>query len=265
MRIWTVDAFADKLFSGNPAAVCVVELFPADAFMQSVATEMNLSETAFVVRLAGNYFHVRWFTPAVEVRLCGHATLASAHILWQEKFANAKDPIRFESLSGPLTVTKEIDGKMMTLNLPAQPALEPFESVELTQALGTKPLFVGRAYDDCLVEVESEPVLRGLTPDMQILRKFNCRGIIVTARSGGGQYDFVSRFFAPREGVLEDPVTGSAHCKLAPYWAKKLGKLDFIAYQASPRGGILHVRLQQDRVLIAGTAITVLTGDISVP
>jgi PhzF family phenazine biosynthesis protein len=258
MKFCTVDAFTDRLFHGNPAAVCVVETFPDDELMQNIATEVNLSETAFVMPRYDNHYEIRWFTPVTEVSLCGHATLAAAHVLWTEMEIAINDEIFFESKSGILRAKKG-DGDI-TLDMPAQ-FTEPTSVPDgLVEALGVSPVFVGKAHDDCLVELHTVEEVINLQPDLALLANVDCRGIIVTADSDGGDYDFVSRFFAPRVGVPEDPVTGSAHCKLAPYWSERLGKNEFIAYQASKRGGRLTVRHEGERVHLTGNAVTAFSG-----
>jgi len=231
--------------------------------MQHVAAEMNLAETAFLLPRDDGY-SLRWFTPAVEVDLCGHATLASAHALWQEGLLAAGETARFHTRSGLLTATRE--GDLIELDFPATPNQPNDAAPGLLDALGiANPRYVGKNKFDYLIEVDSEEELRGLSPDHGRLRKIPVRGVIVTTRGANGKYDFVSRFFAPGSGIDEDPVTGSAHCALAPYWAAKLGKNDFSAYQASPRGGELRVRLAGDRVKLAGRAITVLRGELVEP
>jgi len=229
--------------------------------MQHVAAEMNLAETAFLLR-DGSDYSLRWFTPVVEVDLCGHATLASAHALWEEQLLPASETARFRTRSGFLTASR--DGDRIELDFPATPNEAADAPAGLLESLGVaNPKYVGRNKFDYLVEVGSEDELRALSPDHASLRKIKARGVIVTTR--GSSYDFVSRFFAPGAGVDEDPVTGSAHCALAPYWAAKLGKNDFLAYQASPRGGELRIRLVGDRVKLAGHAVTVLRGELVAP
>ncbi len=257
--IYQVDAFADKPFSGNPAAVC---LLPAPAgvdWMQAVAREMNLSETAFLVR-GEDGFDLRWFTPAAEVALCGHATLASAHILWETSVLPRPVQARFHTLSGLLTA--EQHGSWIELDFPAK--LE--ETVEpppgLAKALGVTPKYIGRNAFDYLVEVDNELTVRLLKPDFGQLLQLDVRGVIVTARADSPDFDFVSRFFAPSVGVNEDPVTGSAHCCLAPFWGARLGKSEMTAFQASARGGVVRVRLADERVMISGQAVTVLRGEL---
>jgi PhzF family phenazine biosynthesis protein len=259
IRITQVDAFTDRPFAGNPAAVCIVDAATDAAWMQRVAREMNLSETAFLHPEADGY-RLRWFTPAVEVDLCGHATLASAHVLWEEGHLEPGQSARFHTRSGLLTADRAADGIWM--DFPAAPP-SPAETLpELEQALGAPPVYVGRSRFDTLVEVESEDVVRALRPDIAALRNIPARGVIVTARSESPEFDFVSRFFAPAVGVDEDPVTGSAHCVLAPYWAERLERDDLTGYQASDRGGVVRVRLRGDRVLLGGQAVTVLRGEL---
>jgi PhzF family phenazine biosynthesis protein len=257
LPIVQVDAFTAKAFAGNPAAVCVLPS-PRDAiWMQNVALEMNLSETAFLVRQSDG-FNLRWFTPSVEVDLCGHATLASAHALWEDGHLKPNEQARFHTRSGLLTADRR--GEWIEMDFPAK-AEEPAEPpARLGEALGAMLKYVGRNKFDYIVELESESALKGLKPNFQLLAEIPVRGVIVTARSDNGGFDFVSRFFAPGSGINEDPVTGSAHCCLAPFWAARLGKTEFMAYQASPRGGVVRARLKDDRVLLGGQAVTVMRG-----
>jgi PhzF family phenazine biosynthesis protein len=258
--IYQVDAFTSMPFRGNPAGVCILPS-PADpAWMQSVAAEMNLAETAFLVPQADG-FNLRWFTPAVEVKLCGHATLASAHILWQTGTLPSDQQARFHTLSGLLTADQGADG-WITLNFPVtlEHPVEP--PADLLPALGVTASYVGKNEFDYLVEVDSEAAVRATQPEFTRLGKIPARGIIVTARSTTPGADFVSRFFAPAAGINEDPVTGSAHCCLAPYWAAKLGKDTLIGRQISARGGIVKTQLANDRVLLSGQAITTLRCDL---
>ena len=262
LPIVQVDAFTDRPFAGNPAAVCLLPA-PADArWMQDVAREMNLSETAFLVRQSDG-FDLRWFTPAVEVDLCGHATLASAHVLWGDGHLAPETEARFHTRSGLLTADRR--GDWIELDFPATRAEPAAAPAGLTAAVGVTPRFVGRSRFDYLLEVDGEDVVRGCKPDFGALARVDARGVIVTSRAAasGGGYDFVSRFFAPRAGVDEDPVTGSAHCALAPYWTPKLGRPELVGYQASGRGGTVRVRLQGDRVILGGQAVTVLRGDLT--
>jgi len=259
LSIIQADAFTNKPFAGNPAAVCVLPAPRDDAWMQKVAVEMNLSETAFLVR-EGDRFHLRWFTPAVEVSLCGHATLASAHVLWECGHLKPGEQARFRTLSGILTADQR--GDWIEMDFPVK-ADEPAEAPpHLSEALGTELKYVGKNNLDYIAEVESEAVVRGLKPNHTLLSELGVRGVIVTARAETGDFDFVSRFFAPGSGINEDPVTGSAHCCLGPFWAKRLGKTEFLAYQASARGGVVHVRLEGDRVILGGQAVTVLRGEL---
>jgi PhzF family phenazine biosynthesis protein len=259
LRIVQVDAFTNTPFSGNPAAVCVLP-GPAEAkWMQAVAAEMNLSETAFLHR-EGAGFRLRWFTPTVEVDLCGHATLASAHVLWEDGHLPRGERARFASKSGPLTA--DARGEFIELDFPASPTSPTHAPNDLTEGLGVAFMFVGTTPFDYLVEVGSEEIVRAIRPDMTALARIETRGVIVTARATTPGYDFVSRFFGPQSGVPEDPVTGSAHCALGPYWQSKLGKDVFRAHQASPRGGEVRVTVAGDRVKLAGQAVTVLRGEL---
>jgi PhzF family phenazine biosynthesis protein len=261
MLLLQIDAFTDTPFRGNPAAVCFLDRERDAEWMQHVAAEMNLAETAFLLRRDDGAYSLRWFTPAVEVDLCGHATLASAHALWQEQMLPPDEALRFHTRSGLLTAKRE--GDLIELDLPATPNTPDDPPPALLGSLGiSDPKYVGRNKFDYLIEVGSEDELRALSPDHAALRTLKVRGAIVTARGKNGKYDFVSRFFAPGSGIDEDPVTGSAHCALAPYWAAKLGKQEFRAYQASPRGGELRVRLDGDRVKLAGNAVTVFRGEL---
>ena len=261
LKIVQVDAFADRPFSGNPAAVCVMPAARDESWMQDVASEMNLSETAFLHPENGGY-RLRWFTPAVEVALCGHATLASAHVLWEDGLLPRDREARFQTKSGLLTATAR--GDWIELDFPATlPTAAPAPE-GLTAALGggARPRWVGRSRFDYLVELESEAAVRGLTPDLTALQRVEARGVMITSRATTPSYDFVSRFFAPRSGVPEDPVTGSAHCALAPFWSERLGRTTMTAYQASARGGVIRVRVSGDRVVLGGQAVTVLRGEL---
>jgi PhzF family phenazine biosynthesis protein len=254
-----VDAFTDRPFRGNPAAVCLLEAARSAEWMQTVAMEMNLSETAFLVPRAGDW-DLRWFTPAVEVDLCGHATLAGAHALWETGRLQAGAPARFHTKSGLLTCIRR--DAWIEMDFPATAEEEAEAPEGMADALGLAPEYVGRSAFDYVVEADSEETVRGLRPDHTRLKSLPARGIIVTSRASGGEFDFVSRFFAPGSGIDEDPVTGSAHCALGPFWAKRLGKADFLAYQASARGGVVKVRVEGDRVLLGGQAVTVMRGEL---
>ena len=259
LRITQVDAFTDTPFAGNPAAVCLLPAPRDEGWMQSVAREMNLSETAFLVRQVDGYA-LRWFTPAVEVALCGHATLASAHVLWEDGHLPSAQQARFHTKSGLLTGDRA--GEWIELDFPAKRE-EPAPAPDgLAEALGAAPKYVGRNQFDYLVEVDGEATVRSLEPDHAALAALPVRGVIVTSRAESRGYDFVSRFFAPGSGVPEDPVTGSAHCALGPFWQSRLGKSDFVAYQASPRGGVVRVRVAGERVKLGGKAVTVLRGEL---
>ncbi|HYN07761.1 MAG TPA: PhzF family phenazine biosynthesis protein [Vicinamibacterales bacterium] len=259
LTVIQVDAFTSQPFEGNPAAVCVLPA-PRDAvWMQNVAREMNLSETAFLVRRDSG-FDLRWFTPAVEVDLCGHATLASAHALWEGGHLPAGDVANFHTKSGLLTARKLDD--WIELNFPATPA-SPVPAPEgLAAALGVSPRFVGKSRFDYLVEVENEAIVRNLRPDFSRLRELPVRGVMVTSAATTPGLDFVSRFFAPGSGIDEDPVTGSAHCCLTPFWSARLGKTSLVARQVSSRGGTMRVTLDGDRVRLAGQAVTVMRGEL---
>jgi PhzF family phenazine biosynthesis protein len=258
-RIVQVDAFTAEAFRGNPAAVCVLDEARDAAWMQRVAAEMNLAETAFL-EPRGDGFGLRWFTPAVEVDLCGHATLASAHVLWESGRLRSSESARFHTKSGLLTAERR--GDWIELDFPATPEEECAAPTGLAVGLGAEPRYVGRSKFDYLVELDSEDAVARLRPDSARLAAIPTRGVIVTARSARPDFDFVSRFFAPAVGIDEDPVTGSAHCCLAPFWSRRLRKEDFLARQISARGGVLKVCLAGDRVLLAGQAVTVLRGDL---
>jgi PhzF family phenazine biosynthesis protein len=261
LPLWIVDAFTDRPFAGNPAAVCPLDRPADDGWMQQVAAEMNLSETAFLLPEADG-FRLRWFTPAVEVDLCGHATLASAHVLWESGRLSPDTPARFHTRSGLLTSTR--DGEAIVLDFPAEPAQPCDPPPGLAEALGIAPVSVGRNRMDYLAVYDTAEAVRSLRPDFARLATVPVRGVIVTAPASDGRHDFVSRFFAPASGVAEDPVTGSAHCCLGPYWATKLGKADLIGYQVSRRGGVVRVGVRGERVRLSGRAVTVLRGELAV-
>lgn len=261
--LYQVDAFTDQAFAGNPAGVCVLEKAADEAWMQAVAMEMNLSETAFVLRRSDGDFDLRWFTPAAEVALCGHATLATSHILYQTGTLKHNETARYRTQSGLLLAY--LSHGLIELDFPSTPPEDCSAPDGLLRALGLESsVYLGRSRFDYLVEAASERAVRELTPDIAQLRSLAVRGVMVTAKSASMDADFVSRFFAPAVGVDEDPVTGSAHCALTPYWAAKLGKVELTAYQASARGGRLRCTLAGDRVKLAGQAITVLRGELSV-
>jgi PhzF family phenazine biosynthesis protein len=259
--IFQVDAFTEEPFKGNPAGVCLLR-DPAEAsWMQSVAAEMNLAETAFPCP-EGDGFQLRWFTPKVEVKLCGHATLATAHILWEQGILPEGSEARFQTLSGLLTARRY--GRLVELDFPARPPQPgpPVWAEAVVGALGIKPVSIAMSAEDILFEAADEEAVRSVEPDFATLSSLPARGVIVTSRSSGRDFDFVSRFFAPAVGIDEDPVTGSSHTVLVPYWAAKLGKRSFTAYQASARGGILRLKFEGDRVKIAGNAVTVIRGEL---
>lgn len=259
--VMQVDAFTDTPFSGNPAAVVVMLQPKPDAWMQAIAREMNVSETAFV-HMQVSDIKLRWFTPTVEVDLCGHATLASAHVLWEMGILQKHEQARFSTLSGVLTADR-VDGNWIELDFPARYQQPYYDDRGLADILGVTPVYVGHYKDDFLIEVESEEIVRSLAPDHARLKLSGARGVMVTsyATSTPG-FDFVSRFFGPGSGIEEDPVTGSAHCVLGPYWQWRLGGNDFTAYQASARGGVVKVRVEGERVKLIGQAVTVMRGEL---
>ena len=260
IRFAQIDAFTSEPFSGNPAAVCVMSEARGDQWMQQVAQEMNLSETAFLVRRSDGAYDLRWFTPSVEVALCGHATLASAHALWEGGHLPAEETARFQTKSGLLTAVKS--GDWIELDFPATPAAPADPPAGLVEALGATPRYVGKSRFDYVIELESEAAVTGLQPDFARLRTLPVRGVMVTSRASTAGWDFVTRFFAPGSGIDEDPVTGSAHCCLMPYWSEKLGLTELVARQVSPRGGTLRLALHGDRVKLRGQAVTIVTGEL---
>jgi PhzF family phenazine biosynthesis protein len=259
LPIFQVDSFTSKPFKGNPAGVCLLNEQMSESWMQNVASEMNLSETAFLLEQKDG-FNLRWFTPAVEVDLCGHATLASAHVLWEERILKPEDTARFFSRSGPLYARRK--GSWIELDFPSDPPKPADEPDGLSGVLGARPIHVERCGLGYLLELGSEDELVGLKPDFSRLNQITDCAIIVTCRDVSGKYDFLSRFFAPTFGIDEDPVTGAAHCALAPYWAAKLGKKEMTGYQASARGGVVRVKPEGERVYLSGEAVTVLQGSL---
>lgn len=254
--LYWVDAFTDRIFHGNPAAVVPLEKWLPEEVMQRIAFENGLAETAFFVRTGSDRFHLRWFTPALEIDLCGHATLATAHVVFTE-LGPAGELVIFDSCSGPLPVARR-DG-LIELDFPARPAPPAPAPPALVAGLRATPRFVAKARDYlCVFDTEAE--VRALQPDFPVLNQLEVIGIIATAP--GRDCDFVSRFFAPRAGINEDPVTGSAHCNLVPYWAERLGKTTLHARQVSTRGGELFCALRGDRVGLAGRAVLYLRGEI---
>ena len=260
-EIYQIDSFADQPFTGNPAAVCLLEKFPSDLWMQSFAAEMNLSETAFVCP-SDNGFQLRWFTPTTEVDLCGHATLAAAHALWESGRLPVNEMARFQTLSGDLQA--EFRDGQIELDFPAEPPIPQQSFAELLACLSHSPISIAKNRMDYLVELSNELEVEEIEINLDQLAKIPTRGLIVTAHSKNPEYHFVSRFFAPSVGVDEDPVTGSAHCCLAPYWADKLGLKCMNAYQSSARGGKLSLRLTNNRVILGGTAQTIFKGELTI-
>lgn len=259
-KLYTVDAFTDEPYRGNPAAVCMLDEYPAVSWMQRLAAEMNLSETAFLVH-NGDHFGLRWFTPGEEVDLCGHATLAAAHVLWEQGICSKGESIDFETKSGRLSAS--MHHGWIQLDFPAEPPVHVPPPDALNRALGIAPEQVLQNRMDLLAVLESERTVRAMQPDLELVSTLPVRGVIVTAPSANDSYDFVSRFFAPRVGVPEDPVTGSAHCALAPYWSERLGRNELIGHQISARGGVVQTKLEGDRVLLSGKAVSMYEATLS--
>lgn len=258
-NLFQVDSFTDRFFAGNPAGVCILSEPQTDSWMTALAREMNLSETAFFWPDSPGY-RLRWFTPKVEVTLCGHATLAAAHILWEQGLARRDQKLTFKTLSGILTASMEGDS-WIALDFPANLVVPVETPSMLLKALGMgEAAFVGRYRNSYLVEAVNEAEVRKILPNYDALLQVDMRSVAVTAKASSPPFDFVSRYFAPAVGVNEDPVTGSAHCALATYWASRLGKTEMLAYQASARGGVMRVRLQGERVILIGQAVTVFEG-----
>jgi predicted PhzF superfamily epimerase YddE/YHI9 len=259
VALFHVDAFASEPFTGNPAAVCLLDAPADEQWMQAVAAEMNLSETAFVVPRADGEFDLRWFTPTVEAELCGHATLATAHALWETGTLGPDDEARFHTrFRGALSARRR--GHEIELDFPADPLVPVEPDPALAAALGAEPIGTSRGEIGWFVELSDERTVRRLAPDLRALTGFGT--VVVTARADTGAYDFVSRFFLPGYGIPEDPVTGSAHCALGPFWASRLGREELRGYQASARGGFVNVRVEGDRVRLGGEAVTVLRGEL---
>ena len=265
--IFTVDAFTSEPFRGNPASVCLPDAPKSDAWMQGVAAEMNHAETAFL-----HQGRLRWFTPKVEVDLCGHATLATAHVLWETGRLGPRDAAKFETRSGTLTAGRKSGGggpgdeREIELDFPSMPAQRAEAPPGLIESLGVKPLFVGRNRFDWFVEVASEAEVRAASPDFARLKAIPARGVMLTSLASPANaksFDFVSRFFAPAAGIDEDPVTGSAHCCLAPFWCERLRRDELLGFQASARGGFVRVKQAGERVLLGGRAVTVLRGELA--
>ena len=261
MTITTVDAFADRPFTGNPAAVCVLDSPAPESWMQALAREMNLSETAFLVS-ADDAWGLRWFTPEVEIDLCGHATLASAHVLYESGRLTTSEPAQFDTRSGRLTVRPS--GDTYVMDFPATPPTASPLPDGFEKAFGVAPVWSGRSRFDVFAVLENETAVRGLDPDHAAVARLGARGVIVTAQADSSSgVDVVSRFFAPGSGVPEDPVTGSAHCAIGPYWAEALGRDAVSCYQASARGGRVGVRIRGDRVDLTGRAVTVYHAEVA--
>lgn len=260
MKIYSVDSFTDKLFSGNPAGVCILEEDLPESTMLSIASEMNLSETAFVKKI-DDEFKLKWFTPQVEVNLCGHATLATSHILWEQGILSPGEEAKFHTLSGLLTVTN--DNGEYEMNFPAYNVIDVSKNEKLSEALGANPVNFAEAEYHYICEYENEEQIRNISPSFETLMGLEKFGTIITAPSSGNGFDFVSRFFAPSKGINEDPVTGSAHCSLGPYWKNKTGRDNFNAFQASQRGGTVKIKIKDGRVFLKGKAVTFLRGELS--
>lgn len=261
--LFQVDSFTDQSFAGNPAGVCILPEPQTGAWMTALAREMNLSETAFLWPEEPGY-RLRWFTPRVEVTLCGHATLAAAHTLWEQGLVQRNQKVVFKTLSGTLTAAMESD-HWIALDFPAHQVVQSEAPPMLLKALGLGDVpFVGRYRNSYLVEAANEAEVREVFPNFDALLQVDCRSVVVTAKASSPPFDFVSRYFAPAVGVNEDPVTGSAHCALAPYWESRLHKPEMLAYQASARGGVLRVRPQGERVILLGQAVTIFVGQLKV-
>jgi PhzF family phenazine biosynthesis protein len=257
--LYQIDAFTAVPYRGNPAAVCLLPSPASEDWMQAVAAEMNLSETAFLVP-DGDDFQLRWFTPVTEVDLCGHATLASAHALWSFSHLPTHQPARFQTRSGLLTARRADD--LIELDFPATPPVPAEPPAGLAEALGVSPVEVGRSRFDYVIQLATAEEVMAAQPDFAGLAQVETRGVCITAPGNDG-FDIISRFFAPAAGIDEDPVTGSVHCSLGPWWAGRLGKRELLAFQASKRGGIVRVRLADDRVILSGHAVTVFSGAIT--
>lgn len=256
--IYIVDAFTDRPFRGNPAGVCVLDASMPDELRQQIAMEMNHAETAFLSKLGDGNYDLRWFTPTTEVKMCGHATLASAHILWST--GREAGPLRFQTKSGEMRANRE--DKLIVLDFPAEFTTPVKDRTGFNKALGIEAKYVGDNWMYWLVELDSEQSVRNFQPDLDAIANLGREAVLITAKSDSGADDFVSRLFGPNVGIPEDPVTGSAHCLLAPYWSKKLGKTEMVGYQASPRGGFVRVEFLGARVLLKGYAVTVLSGHL---
>jgi PhzF family phenazine biosynthesis protein len=264
MKLYQVDAFTSEPFRGNPAGVCPVDDISNDHLFQNIALEMNVAETAFLKKEKPGVYRLRWFSPEMEIEFCGHATLASAHVLWEKGFEPREAALQFGTLSG--TLRARAVGNLIELDFPALNVDEVELDSSIRKALGIKPVFAGTDGKRCLIEIDDAAALRNMKPDFRLLRSAGATAFAVTSRSDRPEYDFISRFFAPGYGIDEDPVTGSAHSYLTPYWAKKLGKKTMTAYQASKRGGMMVCELAGNgRVLLRGQAVTVFEIDFALP
>ncbi|MFE4894203.1 PhzF family phenazine biosynthesis protein [Peribacillus butanolivorans] len=261
MELTIINTFTDQPFRGNPAAVCFLSEEKDTEWMQKVAKETNLPVTAFIINLHNNECNLRWFTPSIEIPICGHGTLASSFFLWGKGYVQKNKPIVYQTKSGVLT-SKLVDG-MVQLEFPSLMEKEAIAPDLLIKALGVDPTYVGQNKWDYLIEVQSEEIVRNLNPDIDLIAQLPIRGIIVTSQSDSSEYDFVSRFFSPAQGLNEDYVTGSAHCCLGPYWKSKLNKNIFQAYQASERGGVIKVEVVEDIVKLSGNAVTIFEGNLT--
>ena len=259
MDVFIVDTFTNRPYSGNPAAVCIIEKPLVDELMQSIASELNLSETSFLFKENPNY-NLRWFTPTTEVDLCGHATLASAHILWETGLSKKNDEIIFSTRGGELSSRK--NGPLIEMDFPKLETQHTIIPEELLNQLKMNPVYIGKTRFDYLVEVNDEELVKNYKPKFELIKRLDSRGLIVTSSAESKDYDFVSRFFAPQVGILEDPVTGSAHCSLGPYWSEKIGKSNLTGFQASERGGYVYVNTLDNKVTLSGNAVTVFKGRI---
>lgn len=258
MTFYIVDTFTDTPFSGNPAAVFILNEDISDELKQNIASEINLSETSFVLKNEKN-FNLRWFTPIKEAGLCGHATLAAAHIIWELGVLNKNEEAVFETKSRILKARKRVD--LIEMDFPIERPVEVDCPEELLKSIEYKPIYVGKNRMDYMAVYESDELIRKMNPNFYHLKKLDTRGLIISAKSSSDKYDFVSRFFAPNSGIDEDPVTGSAHCCLSPYWSKVLGKKELVGYQLSPRGGVVYTKLEDDKVVLTGNAVTVMKSE----
>lgn len=261
MELSIINTFTEQAFKGNPAAVCFLSDEKESSWMQTVAKELNLPTTAFIWFINDEY-HLRWFTPSVEIPICGHGTLASAYFLWEKRYVDKARSIPFHTKSGVIKA-QLIDG-WIQLQFPAIIEQNVVAPELLIKALGVEPVYVGKSRLDYLVEVESEEIVRNLKPNIDLIAQLPVRGVIVTSHSNANEFDFVSRFFSPAQGIIEDYVNGSSHCCLGPYWKNKLHKTDFTAYQASERGGIIKIKVLGDEIFLSGKSITIFEGKLTV-